>query len=198
MTRFSQLAAAAGLLAATLAVAGCGVPSQQLPVRVDRTEVPYDLLDEAPPARSTPPANADPIGDPQAFFVTDDERLVGVPLTAPPSSSLPVAISALSSGPDRESRSRGLGTAIPPGLAVAVTRLERGIATIDLRGEPGPAGEQTPLAVAQIVLTATSVPTVDRVLLTRSGQPLEAQLPDGGLTTAPLTARDYTELLARP
>ncbi len=196
MTRFSQLAGAAGLLAATLAVTGCGVPSQQLPVRVDRTEVPYDLLDEAPTARSTRPA--EPTGEPRAFFVTDDERLVGVPLTAPPSSALPVAISALSSGPDRESRSRGLGTAIPPGLAVAVTRVERGIATIDLRGEPGPAGEQTPLAVAQIVLTATSVPTVDRVLLTRSGQPLEAQLPDGSLTTAPLTARDYIELLARP
>ncbi len=55
-------------------------------------------------------------------------------------------------------------------------------------------GEQSPLAVAQIVLTATSVPAVERVVLTRQGEPLEAQLPDGGLTTAPLAAQDYAEL----
>ncbi len=191
-------AAALGLLVAVLAVGGCGVPDEQVPTRVNPAEVPFDLLNETSSARSAPPPDADAAPHPQAFFVTGDDQLAGVPLAAPSSAALPSAVAALSAGPDPSSRSRGLGTAIPPGLTLAVTRLDGGTATIDLRGEPGPAGEQSPLAVAQIVLTATSVPTVDRVLLTRAGRPLEAQLPDGGLTSAPLTARDYTKLLAPP
>lgn len=178
------------LPAAVLALlaAGCGVPTGQTATTVAAAEVPYGLLNEASPA--PPPEPSDPaVTDPhRAFFVTDADRLVGVPLDAVLGAApLPHALTALSAGPDRDRRPRGLGTAIPPGLSVAVTRLDRGTATVDLRGEPVPAGEQGPLAVAQIVLTATSVPTVDRVLLTRDGAPLEAPLPDGGLAAAPLT-----------
>ncbi len=180
-----------------LVVVGCGVPSRAAPSTVDPSEVPYGLLAEASPDPS--PHMDDPAlaGRPRTFY-TSGERLVGVPLDSSLPAPLPAVIEALSNGPDPESRDRGLGTAIPPGLTLAVIRVEQGTATIDLRGEPGPVGEQGPLAVGQIVLTATSVPTVDRVLLTRQGQPLEAQLPDGGLTSAPLSAPDFAGLRLPP
>ncbi len=182
------------LLVAALGSAGCGVPTDQAPRRVDQAEVPFGLLSEAPPPPAEDPDGLAGAGQPRAFFVTDGDRLIGVPLEPSPDGLLPSAIAQLSADPDGSDRSRGLGTAIPPGLTLEVSQVDRGTATIDLRGEPGPVGEQSPLAVAQIVLTATSVPAVDRVLLTRQGEPLEAQLPDGGLTTAPLTAQDYAPL----
>ena len=49
--------------------------------------------------------------------------------------------------------------------------------------------------MAQIVLTATSVPGVDAVRLTLSGAPVEAPLPSGELTSEPLNADDYATFL---
>ena len=53
------------------------------------------------------------------------------------------------------------------------------------------ASDSNRLEVAQIVLTATSVPGVDAVLLELAGEPIEAPLPDGELADRPLTAQDY-------
>ncbi|HZB21324.1 MAG TPA: GerMN domain-containing protein, partial [Blastococcus sp.] len=50
-------------------------------------------------------------------------------------------------------------------------------------------------AVAQLVLTATSLQGVDAVQLTIGGEPVEAPLPTGELTSAPLTAADYAVFL---
>lgn len=193
MRRSGRLALAAVLL---VAATGCGVPTSPRPVVVDPTEVPYGLLDEALPAQDPEPEDQVPPDQPRVFFLGAEDRLVALSLEPPPGvPPVLAAVGALSAGPGADSRERGLGTAIPPGLTLAVTRLEQRTATIDLRGEAGPTGEQGPRAVAQIVLTATSVPQVDQVLLTRQGRPLEAQLPDGGLTAAPLRALDYRSLL---
>jgi hypothetical protein len=51
------------------------------------------------------------------------------------------------------------------------------------------------LAVAQVVLTVTSVPGVDSVLVTRDGAPVELPLPGGALTSGPVTGRDYISLV---
>jgi hypothetical protein len=45
------------------------------------------------------------------------------------------------------------------------------------------------------VLTATTVPGVETVLLTLAGQSVEAPLPSGELTSDPLTAADMTPFL---
>lgn len=201
MTHTAKSGLLAGLLAAgsALGATGCGVPAREAPVTVRPSAVPYGLLSETPATASREPDSTPAATSPRAFFITSADRLVGVPLDPPPATSpLTAAITALSAGPDRLSRSRGLSTAIPPGLALAVTRVQNRTAVIDVGGEPAPGGDQGPLAVAQIVLTATSVRTVHRVLLTRHGQPLEAQLPDGALTSAPLTARHYKALLVPP
>jgi spore germination protein GerM len=184
--------------AVVLGVAGCGVPTVETPVVVDPAEVPYGLLRPLPIEPTQGAAEEQPSASrPAVFYVTMDDRLVGVPLDSQPGQdALTAAIAALTAGPGSEDQSRGLATAIPPGLSLSVTR-DGGLVTVDLGGEQtGPAGDEGPLAVGQIVLTATSVPGVDQVLLTRRGQPIEAQLPDGALTTAPLTAADFRVLVS--
>ena len=74
--------------------------------------------------------------------------------------------------------------------------LSDGTVTIDLGGDAeAPAGQESRRAVAQIVLTATSLPEVEEVLLTRDGEPVDAPLPSGELTSQPLSAADYEPLL---
>ena len=71
--------------------------------------------------------------------------------------------------------------------------------TIDIGGPvDAPSGAESRRAVGQIVLTATSVPGVRAVLLTATGNRVDAPLPDGQLTSAPLTAADYEILLTAP
>ena len=199
------LAATPLLLA--LALAGCGVPTGEDVTVVESQNVPYRLLEPrasagsgtssaAPPAgTSTAPPQA---GTSSAYFV-DGERLVPVtqPVTSPVTGvALADVMTALSMGPDPTSQESGLGTTLPPSVRLMVLRFEDGTATIELQSdEVSNVGEQGPLATAQIVLSATSVPGVDRVLLTRLGTPIEAQLADGALTTRPLTSADYAGLI---
>ena len=77
--------------------------------------------------------------------------------------------------------------------------LEDGRATVDVRmGRLPTGGDRLPLAVGQVVLTVTSVPTVREVVLVADGARIEAPLPGGALTGRPLTAADYAVLRQAP
>jgi hypothetical protein len=190
------------LTAVTLAVlTGCGVPTGGEPDTLAPSEVPYGLLSPAapPPAPSSSPAQID---RPRVYLIGPDDVLrpsgrdvEGTGLR----DRLGDLLRQLGSGPTAGERDDELATALPPGVRLSVAAVDDGTVTIDLAG-PGeaPSGEQSRLAVGQIVLTATSLPDVHAVLLTRGGEPLEAPLPSGELTTAPLTAAEYQELLVAP
>jgi spore germination protein GerM len=80
-----------------------------------------------------------------------------------------------------------------------VSQVDDGTATIDIAGPvDAPSGSDSRVAVAQIVLTATSIPQVHAVRLMREGESIDAPLPDGELTSAPLTADDYATYLIPP
>jgi spore germination protein GerM len=73
------------------------------------------------------------------------------------------------------------------------------VVTVELGGiARAPSGQQSRRAVAQIVLTVTSLPPVRAVVLTEDGEQLEAPLPSGELTSELLTAADYSSLLVAP
>jgi len=187
-------------------------------------QVPYGLLDPdhavptTGPARTTSPSATRAPDRPSVFFVKHD-RLVPAPLPAPATGAssgaapgtasggaatgdtravLSQLVLALSTGPSADQRAQGLDTALPSALHLAVRSVGAdGLATIDLQGgDSGTVGDQGPLAVGQVVLTATSVPGVDRVLLTRQGAPVAAQLAGGELTDMPLVPAEYASLLA--
>jgi hypothetical protein len=191
----------AGVVAgAALLVASCGVPTGGRPETIPRTAVPYGLASSTP---SAPAATSSPVlpDRPRIYLVDPDDALVPRARDAEGGTvreRLADLLAGLASGPTRGERGDRLSTALPPGVRLTVPHVDAGTATVDIRGaEDAPSGRASRRAVAQIVLTATSLPDVSTVLLTQNGQAVEAPLPSGELTSAPLTAADYAPMLTR-
>ena len=53
MARRLKRAAAAAVVAAAVALAGCGVPTESHPSRIDRQDVPFGLVKRGKPAPTT-------------------------------------------------------------------------------------------------------------------------------------------------
>ena len=185
---------ALAVLALLAVLPGCGVPTGGEPSTIAATDVPYGLADSSPsPTPATPPEAK--VDAPRVYWVTATDTLV--PRSREVSGStrrarLADLLEQLAAEPTADERDEQLSTALPPEVRLRVTRLDGGTATIGVDAlAEAPAGLSGRRAVAQIVLTATSVPGVDAVLLELAGEPIEAPLPDGALTDRPLTAQDY-------
>ncbi|TQN38066.1 sporulation and spore germination protein [Blastococcus colisei] len=193
----------AGLVwAMALCVGGCGVPAGGAPEAIPSSEVPYGLAQASPESTSAPPASA-PVEAPfQVFLVSAGDVLVGRPREVEGGTlreRLAHLLASLEESPTAAEREEQLSTVLSPEVRLSVSDLSDGTATIDL-GSPtaAPSGAAGRRAVAQIVLTATSMRGVDAVRLTIAGDPVEAPLPTGELTSAPLTASDYATFLTAP
>ena len=177
-----------------LVVAGCGIPTGGEPRTIAASDVPYGLASPAPGPTAAP--TPEPLADPSRIFLVD----AGDSLVArgrevdgdSPEERLEALLAALASGPTSEERDEQLSTALPPDVRLRLGEVSEGTVTIDIDGPAeAPSGLASRRAVAQIVLSATSVPGIDAVRLTLAGEPVEAPLPSGELTSAPLTAADY-------
>ncbi|SDF66150.1 Sporulation and spore germination [Blastococcus aurantiacus] len=183
-----------GLCAVLAVLAGCSVPTGGEPSTIAPTDVPYGLAEPSPAPTSTSPPEATADAS-RVHWVTAADTLV--PRVREVSGRtrrerLGSLLEQLAAGPTRDERDEQLSTALPPEVRLGVTDLDGGTATIDLDElAEAPAGVSGRRAVAQIVLTATSVPGVESVLLELAGEPIEAPLPAGELTDRPLTAQDY-------
>jgi spore germination protein GerM len=182
---------AAGLL--TL-VAGCGVPTGGAAETIPASDVPYGLASAAPAPTSS--ATPDPVVEPGRVYLVDAaDVLVPQPREVAGATArerLGVLLDELADGPTAAERDRQLSTALPPEVELSVVELGDGTATIDIGGATeAPAGRASRRAVAQVVLSATSIPGVEAVVLTWDGERVEAPLPSGELTAEPLTREDY-------
>jgi hypothetical protein len=187
-----------GLVLALAVLAGCAVPTGDAPTAIPASDIPYGLADPTPSARPTDTART--MADPsRIFLVAANETLVPVAREVDGGTAeerLGNLLDDLAAGPTGEERGEQLSTALPPEVQLRVDSVVDGTATVDIAAEAdAPSGWASRRAVAQIVLTATSVPGVDAVLLTLGGDPVDAPLPAGELTADPLTADDYAELL---
>ncbi|MCF6746423.1 hypothetical protein E9529_19530 [Blastococcus sp. KM273128] len=194
MTRLRRLGAG-GVLGAVLAgVVSCGVPSGSGPTTIAPSDVPYGLAAPSPAPSAAPSAVPGEVG--WAYLVGPDEALVPRARDSGSGSvedRLADLLTGLAAGPTGEERAEGLSSALPSGTTLEVSGIDGGTATIDLAGvSPLSSGRR---AVAQIVLTAASLPGVDAVLLTSDGEPVEAPLPSGALTDEPLLPADYAVFL---
>jgi hypothetical protein len=186
----------AGALALVLVTVGCGVPDEGPARTVDPADVPFRLLEGR--ATTSASARTEQVAAAPGVYFTSADRLVrlGIPDQGGLLPRLSGALGALSAGPTPLEQQRGVGTAIPAGLQLVAVRVVHGRAEIDLRGDVAhPDVDQNALAAGQIVLTATSVPGIDRVVLTRHGQPVVPVLPHGDLAAGPVAASDYASLV---
>lgn len=200
MTRRTRLA---GVLLGAVLLTGtaCGVPVQDDPTPVAAGQLPYGLGRTAPPTSAAPttePSAESPhvyLVGPQSTLVARARGVTGETLAR----RLGALMAGLQAGPNQEDVLLQLGTALGPGITLRVTGVVDGTATVDIAGTGDlPNGRGSRLASGQIVLTATSMPGIDSVELTRNGDRVEALLPNGELTDAPLTAGDYAILLVAP
>ena len=90
-----------------------------------------------------------------------------------PGSSVARSMRALLAGPTARESRQGITTQIPPGTRLLGVRVARGVATVDLGAAilAGTDPAKAPAIVAQVVLTATSVPGVESVRLLVNGRP---------------------------
>jgi len=181
-----------GVLVLAVLLAGCGLGRGDV-VDIDPMSLPQRLVGSpAPsPTNTTEPARA--TGE---VYFSSDEVLVQAMRTlnaAPGQPALQELLDDLSAGPDARDRERGYSSALPPATRLRVTALQGDVATVDLAVDQPPPDQTT--AIAQIVLTTTSLPGVRRVRLTFNGKPINAPLANGAQTNRLLTREDYEAML---
>jgi spore germination protein GerM len=175
---------AVGIVCAT--TAACGPEPQSEPRQIDPSAIPFGLLDRRNDG-------ARPSGD-QAlvlYFVGAD-RLVAVEhLEAGPTDGS-TALRRLLAGPTEREADRGLGTALSSAHAARLIDVQNGLARVGLADDfhDGTIPDQA-TALAQIVLTLTDAPAIDRVSFVVDGNNVAVPRGDGSLTDGPVARDDY-------
>ena len=133
-------------------------------------------------------------------FLDADDFLVAVPYAVDNARTTDRiardVLDQLSVGPDDDARDAGLRTALPPDVTLELLAIAGTTAQVEVstpNREPAP--DQLPLAVGQVVLTITSLPGIDDVVLLTDGHPVDIPLPGGQLTQPPVSAAAYQDLL---
>ena len=183
-----------------VALAACGVRTDDRPSFADDRTVPYGLLD---PSTTTTVAPTTTTTAPEEVVVfrlcfRRGDRIVpvGRPVPADGVPALPSVVSALLAGPNGAEQAAGLGSALFSGDLLLGVVPAGGVATVDLAPAFTEAAitEQL-LALAQVVCTLTSQPGIGQVAFTLAGAPIEVPRGDGSLTGLPVSRDDYAGLI---
>lgn len=107
------------------------------------------------------------------------------------------ALEALLAGPSEFEQGYGLTTAIPEGTEFLGLTIDDGIAHVDLSSEYESGGGTLSMSMrlAQVVYTLTQFPTVNGVVFSLDGQPIDVLGGEGIVIDHPLTRKDYRDLL---
>ncbi|HWB67853.1 MAG TPA: GerMN domain-containing protein [Mycobacteriales bacterium] len=186
MRRLVALAAAAATLCA-----GCGLPHGHDPQPIDRSRVPFGLLQ---PLQRTP--TAPQRGPLSPLYFVHGKRLTAVPTHI---QGLPVAADILRQllvGPTPAQSRAGDATFIPPRTALLSLRVAGGTASVNLsRAFAQSTGSSDQVrAVAQIVYTLTARRPIERVSFAIEGRKIEVPDARGRLSAKPRSRADYRSL----
>ena len=180
-----------------ITLGACGVPDDHTPHEITAENVPFHLLAPTAGATSTtlPSGLANTVRV-TIYLVNGDGRLTAAHRDIQAPTSANKAIAALLRGPTADEADR-LSTSITSDTKLLDVRGPiDGLATINLsRQMLDITGRQQILALAQVVYTATSLPSVDRVLFKFDGSSREVPNGDGKLTGSPLGRLSYKGLL---
>lgn len=186
--------------ASALILTACGLPGDGTVRRVDDADVPYRLLEPGIGASAAPGSDEQPGRAPAVYWLDDDllvPEATGGSCAQRAQVLVQELLAALSAGPSDDARARGRSSAIPSDTPLTVDGVSGGTVSVDIQGGTSISAERLPAALGQVVLTLTSAPGVRSVLFRSDGQDLQVPLPGGVLTSRPVTADDYAELLPR-
>ena len=175
-------------LAALMAVLlmACGVPTDS------EAEVLTIDLDQPPEIDESEPEDLAAV----SVYLIRDGVLVGVTRDLPVPTTVEKTLESLLSGVNQPESRANLRTSIPPGTRLLGIDVEGATATLNLSSDfASVGGEEEILAVAQIVLTATSADGVTRVEFELEGVPTDVPVAGGALSAEPVTADHYNELI---
>jgi spore germination protein GerM len=187
------------VLSAVFVIGGgaCGVRSDPGPRTVSAGDVPYGLLEEAPPTTQPPRTSSVPTAGVNVYFVNGD-RMWSVVRQVNAPASVPKALTALLFGPQEDEADAGVRSAISPTATVQARASDPTTFLVDLSPEfaQGSVTEQV-LGLAQIVWTATEFPGVTGVRFTLNGAPIQVPTPTGS-TGEPVGRDAFAEVAPLP
>ena len=171
----------AAVVATGLLLVGCGVPIDKGPTALARSGVPFGLLDPSTVPTTTTAPNPTPVTVSVQIYLLDPAgQLVAVERQVPVPAPLTAVLAALADGPTNAEAAAGLQSSIAPQTQVVSATVSGGLATVDLAGTIGQLVGQAEInAVAQIVFTATALPSVTGVSFDFNGQPVSVPTATG-------------------
>ena len=181
------------LVAAAVALAGCGVGAQRSPVALDRRSIPYGLLGHrAHRQTSAPNFESTRV---TLWLVGGDQQLVPVRAYVAWPATIGGLLNALVQGPTEPQSQRGL---VSPASAVGPISSgppRHGIVPVDLPASfENLGGSDQLLAAAQIVYTLTGFPGIRGVVFKVVGERANVPNAKGKLVAGPLTRAAYSSL----
>lgn len=179
-------------LAATivLALAACGVPTDDEARLTDPAEVPFGLLDTDRRGRT----EAEPSGPTvvEVYLLAETEGALIPVARRVEDPGLMTALAELERGPTDAEAAAGLRSALDETDVIIDAAIRGDTATVDLaEGFSAISGASQLVAIAQTVFTATARPGVERVAFLLEGRPIEIPRGDGSLTSGAVTRDDY-------
>ncbi len=196
MRRSPRHLAPAALLIALggLLVFGCGVPNDNGPTALSKTAVPFGLLGPSSPPTTTPRLLSPRAAAVRIFMLDPSGHLVAVEREVAASQDTMASIlEVLVQGPTQTETAAGLQSAIPPQTTIVGASVDTsGLATVDVGGTFGQlVGRAQVVAVAQMVFTVSSIPTVqvNAVTFQLGGQPIEVPVDSGAQVPVVNTAQ---------
>jgi spore germination protein GerM len=188
---------AVALLAVVVIATACGIPTSEQADVVAKKDVPLELLSPKVPSSSTTSTTLTAGSIEPLYFVNGANLLVKVPRAVAAPADLELVLDELLRGPSPTQTAFGLTSALPANVRVRGTAVINGVVTIRLNNAfTSISGDDQILAVGQLVLTVTSQPGATRVSFMVANAVVPVPTATGASTTAPVTAADYSTLLA--
>jgi spore germination protein GerM len=178
-----------------LVAAGCAIPTQGAPSTMPPSKVPFGLLNPHPPTTTTTtqpkPASYVPVN---VYLLDPTEKLTPAVRYVAAPAPLDAVIREMLAGPTIPETAQGITTAIPSDVALlSVLPPQNNIVTVNMNTAFGTiTGNDTELAVAQIVATVVSVnrPTTG-VLFEIDGQRTSVPIANGSQVSTPVYILDF-------
>jgi spore germination protein GerM len=173
-------------------LSGCAIPTQGAPQVIPASKVPHSLLDPHLPTTTTtlPPSSLVPV---KVFFLNAANQLQSEGRVVQLPAALESILTSLVAGPSQVEATNGVTTAIPDNVAVLSATPQGNVVTVNMNNAFGQiTGDNTELAVAQIVATVTAaIGESTGVVFEIDGQHTSVPIANGSQVTGPVYLLDF-------